>query len=56
MTPPPIHRGLGFLENYRMGNQDFLAKMMAVDHIGGFSGIIVMYGFCSSNALYSASL
>ena len=34
-----------------MGNQDFLVKMMAVVHIRGFSGIIVMYGFCCSNAL-----
>ena len=40
---PLIHRGLGFLENYRRGNQDVLVKMMAVVHIGGLSGIIVMY-------------
>ena len=31
------------MENYRRGNQDVLVKMMAVVHIGGLSGIIVMY-------------
>ena len=58
-----IYRGLGFLKNHRRGDQDFFVKMKGspygriVYRKGSkhyFS--LVMYGFCSSNTLYSASV
>ena len=59
-----IYRGLGFLKSHkRGGDQDFLVKMGEEVHVGGFSiegskhcFTLTMYGFCSSNGLYSASL
>ena len=56
---------MGFLENHKREDQDFLVKMVGgVAHIVGLSIYrkggkhwfpLVMYSFCSSNALYSAS-
>ena len=58
--------GLNFLKNHGRGDQDILVKIEGVVHIegvpieGGMGGMhcfsLVMYEFCSSNALYSASL
>ena len=66
---PLIYRGLAFLKNHSRGDQDFLLKMggggrVGVAHVGEvvyrkggkhcFS--LEIYGFCGSNALYSAGL
>ena len=62
---PLIYKGLGFLKNHRRGgDQDFLVKMEGETHVeevvyrkgGKHCFSLVIYGFCSSNALYSASL
>ena len=60
---------MGFLKNHRRGGrggggQDFLVKMEGETHVeevvyrkgGKHCFSLVIYGFCSSNALYSASL
>ena len=58
--------GLNFLKNHERGGQDILVKIEGVVHIEGvpievgMGGMhrfsLIMYEFCSSNALYSASL
>ena len=53
--------GLEFLKNHRWGDQDFLVKMgggggVSIEGRGKHCFSLIMYGFCSSNTLYSVSL
>ena len=55
---PLIYRGLRFLKNHRRGwGSRFLVKMGGLSiEGGGKCFLLMMYGFCSKNNIYSASL
>ena len=54
---PLIYRGVGILKNHRSWDQDFLVKIRGRGSgLGKYSFSLIMYGFCSSNALYSRSV
>ena len=53
MWTPLICRGLRFLENHRRGESRYYCKN---ESLGKYCFPLMMYGFCSNNALYSASL
>ena len=64
MRTPLIYRGLRFFKNHGKGNQDFLVKLGSSPYkegyvyrrMGKLCFSLRMYGFCGSNAVYSASL
>ena len=58
VNSPLIHSVFNFSKNHRRGHQDFLVKMEGISIEGGQKHcfLLMMYRFCSNNALYSAVL
>ena len=58
VNSPLIHRVFNFSKNHRRGYQDFPVKMEGISIEGGQKHcfLLMMYRFCSNNALYSAIL
>ena len=52
VTPQLIYRGIEIFEKHGRGAHDFLVK---ISYRGEHYFTLVVYGFCSNNALYSAS-